>query len=54
MAEVETRGMNMPDLPVVIIPHPLMTRTRDELSRLATEVLGQVIDALVEPPPGKP
>jgi hypothetical protein len=38
----------------VIIPHPLVTRTRDELSMLATQILGQVIDALVEPPPGKP
>ena len=52
MAEVETRGMNMPDLPVLIIPHPLVTRTREELSDIADAFFDRVVDALLEQPPG--
>jgi hypothetical protein len=51
MAEIETRGMNMPDLPVLVIPHPLVTRRHEELSAVADAFVDRVVDALLEQPP---
>jgi hypothetical protein len=48
MAELEMQGMGMPDTPVITIPHPLMTRTPEELREVVSQVLPQIIDALFE------
>jgi hypothetical protein len=48
MAELEMQGMGMPGTPVVTIPHPLMTRTPDELREVVSTVLPRIIDALFE------
>jgi hypothetical protein len=39
MARMEFAAMGMPDAVVVVIPHPLMTRTAAELVQLARQAL---------------
>ena len=48
MARVESDGMGLPDLPMVVVPHPLMTRTPAELTQIAEALLPQVVDAALE------
>lgn len=49
MARLEAEGMGLPELPMVIVPHPLMTRTSAELKHIAEALLPAVVDAALEP-----
>jgi hypothetical protein len=49
MARLEAEGMGLPELPMVIVPHPLMTRTSAELKQIAEALLPAVVDAALEP-----
>lgn len=48
MARVESEGMGLPELPMVVVPHPLMTRTLAELTGIAEELLPLVVDAALK------
>jgi hypothetical protein len=49
MARLEAEGMGLPELPMVVAPHPLMTRTPAELKEIAAALLPLVVDAALEP-----
>ena len=40
----ETLGL--PGLPVVFLPHPMMTRTPEEIEEIADQVLGEIVESL--------
>ncbi len=48
MAELEMQGMGIPGTPIVTIPHPLVTRTPEELREVVKQVLPRIVDALFE------
>ncbi len=48
MAELEMQGMGIPGTPIVTIPHPLVTRTPEELRDVVKQVLPRIVDALFE------
>lgn len=48
MAKVESMGMGLPELPIVVVPHPLMTRTPAELSEMAEALLPRIVDAALQ------
>jgi hypothetical protein len=43
MARMEAMGLGLPELPVVVVPHPLMTRSEAELTKMAIALLPQVV-----------
>ncbi len=45
MAKLEAMGMGLPELPIVVTPHPLMTRTQAELRGMAEALLPRVVEA---------
>ena len=45
MARVEAAGLGLPDLPLAIVPHPLLTRTREELKSIAALLVSDVAEA---------
>jgi hypothetical protein len=48
---VQTRRatLGLPDLPVVFLPHPMMTRTQAQLEALADKVMDEVVAGLLVP-----
>ncbi len=48
MARIEAQGMGLPELPIVVVPHPLMTRTQAELREIAEALLSEVVDAALQ------
>jgi hypothetical protein len=48
MARVEAEGMGLPELPIVVVPHPLMTRTPAELKAIADSLLAAVVQAALQ------
>ena len=49
MSELVRKSMGLPDLRVVVIPHPLFDKTEPELRAIAAAVADDVVAALVEP-----
>ena len=41
------------DLPVVFLPHPMMTRTPEEIAQIAEEALAEVVRHLTGTAPGR-
>ena len=46
LAREESRNLGMPDLPIVIIPHPLGGLKENQVSERAQEALDQVVVGL--------
>ena len=46
-AKVRAKGLGMPDLRLVVVPHPLADRPKDEVAQLALARIDEVIAALV-------
>ena len=42
LGRAQAAALGYPDLPIVIIPHPLGTRTRDELRKMAEPCVGEI------------
>ena len=49
LAQAHTKGLGLPGLPIVVVPHPNATRTPEELDRVAAQVVEQVLDGLTKP-----
>lgn len=48
LATVRKETLGLPDLPIIYLPHPMMTKTREEIDRLADEALAEVVRRLTE------
>jgi hypothetical protein len=46
LATLRRAALGLPELPLVFVPHPMMTRTPAELEDIADQVLGEVVRAL--------
>jgi hypothetical protein len=46
LAVHEAEALNMPDLPFVVVPHPVATRTDAELREIAAGLVPAVLRAL--------
>lgn len=52
LAERRRESLGLPGQPVVFLPHPMMTRTPQEIEAIADQVLAEVVQRLAtEPPP---
>ncbi|MBI2910097.1 MAG: hypothetical protein HYX92_20845 [Chloroflexi bacterium] len=49
VADTCAKSLGYPDLKIVTVPHPLETKTRDEILRIASEKLGEIASGLTEP-----
>jgi hypothetical protein len=43
---VNAKGRGIPDLELVVVPHPLGTRAPDEIAELGNEVAARVLELL--------
>lgn len=48
MARLEAVGLGLPELPLVVVPHPIMTRSPEELKEIAEGLLPRVVEAALE------
>ena len=48
LAQVRRDTLGLPQLPIVFLPHPMMTRSREEIEALADQVLSEVVERLTE------
>lgn len=46
VAKVNAKGRGIPDLDLIVVPHPLGTRAPDELAELGKEVAARVLELL--------
>jgi hypothetical protein len=46
LVQVRRQSLGLPGLPVVLLPHPTMTKSAAEIERLAEATLQQAIQAL--------
>ena len=44
LARVNAKGRGIPDLDVIVVPHPLGTRPPDEITELGKDVAARVLD----------
>jgi hypothetical protein len=49
MAKITAKGRGVPDLELIVVPHPLGTRPPEEIAELAVDVAEQVLDLLGAP-----
>jgi hypothetical protein len=50
LARTTAKGLGMPELPVVIVPHPLATRTPEGLDKLVSDAMNDIVAALTQEP----
>jgi len=50
LADGRRKALGLAELPVVFVPHPMMTRTQDEIEELADQVLSDVVRVLLKGP----
>ncbi len=48
LATVRKDSLGLRDLPIVYLPHPMMTKSAAEIEALAEQVLGEVVDLLTK------
>lgn len=48
LATVRKDTLGLPDLPIIFLPHPMMTKTKAEIDTLADEVFEEVVQKLTE------
>lgn len=46
LAQVRRESLGLPDLPVLFLPHPMMTKTTAEIEQLADQVVEEVVQSL--------
>lgn len=46
LAQVRRSSLGLPELPLVFLPHPMMTKTPAEIEQLADQVLDEVVQRL--------
>lgn len=49
LAQLQARGLELPELPLVIIPHPLAARRPEEIEAMAAGVTDDVVRVLTQP-----
>lgn len=49
MAKITAKGRGVPDLELVVVPHPLGTRAPEDIAELGVDVAAQVLDLLRGP-----
>lgn len=49
LAHARCESLGMPDLRIVVVPHPVYTRTQEELEGIARERFSEIRDALTGP-----
>jgi hypothetical protein len=50
IAATRSKSLGLPDLPILLIDHPLANRTSDEIDAIAVRRLSEVIDFLMMSP----
>jgi hypothetical protein len=50
LAQRRREALGLPDLRLVFLPHPMMTRTAEEIERIALEVVDEVAAHLAQGP----
>lgn len=50
LAQVRRESLGLPALPIIYLPHPMMTRKPQEVEQFADEILPDVIRFLTEAP----
>jgi hypothetical protein len=50
LAQVRRESLGIADLPVVYLPHPMMTRTPAELESIADQFVAEVVRHLTQEP----
>ena len=50
LAQRRLEALHLPTLPLVFLPHPMMTRTADEIEAIADTVTGDVVRVLLDAP----
>jgi len=53
LATVRRASLGLPELPLIFLPHPMMTKTADEVGRLADAALAEVVQHLTGRQPTK-
>lgn len=51
LAQVRRETLGLPDLPIIFLPHPMMTKTQAEIEQLADQVFQEVLQKLTEQAP---
>ena len=46
LAQLRREALGLPTLPVVLLPHPMMTRTAAEIDQLVDQVIDEVVRKL--------
>ena len=46
LAQVRRESLGLPDLPVLFLPHPMMTKTPAQIEQLADDVVAEVVQSL--------
>ncbi len=46
MAKITAKGRNIPDLELIVVPHPLGTRPPEEIVELGKDVAARVLELL--------
>ena len=46
LSNVRRSSLGLPELPLVFLPHPMMTKTAAEIEQLADQVLAEVVQQL--------
>ena len=52
LGRAQARALGYPDLPIAVIPHPLGSRTRDEVVQLANDCIGDIVRLACDPGAG--
>ncbi len=50
LAQVRRETLGLPQLPIVFLPHPMMTKNKAEIDQLVEEVFQDVVQKLTEQP----
>ncbi len=51
LAQVRRDTLGLPQLPIVFLPHPMMTKTQVEIEGLVDQVFQEVVQKLTEQTP---
>jgi len=49
LAQACAKSLGYPDLKLVAVPHPLETKTHEEIQRIAVEKLQEIVGKLTDP-----
>jgi len=50
LARRRLEALHLPAMPVVLLPHPMMTRTAEEIEQIAAQVADEVARAYLQTP----